>query len=248
MVEHPVYTGMVAGSSPASPTMEDVKVIYEDNDVVVVNKPAGMIVYPDGKHDYPALSAWLAEQYGEGNFHFVHRIDRETSGVLILAKTESAHTFLKEQFQNREAKKVYRAFVHGPLKDERGIIDKPIGSSRGGLGPRSATRPIGTQRDAVTVWKRLGNSSGAGGDGFAYIEAFPKTGRTHQIRVHCASIQHPIVGDSLYAPGRPAVLGFGRLALHALSLAIELPSGKTMTFEAPLPPDFVAAEAQLRRE
>jgi RluA family pseudouridine synthase len=216
----------------------DQSIIYEDDDIVVVDKPAGMIVYPDGKHDYPALSHWLESRYKE--HYFAHRIDRETSGVLVVAKSEEAHAFLKEQFQDREVKKVYRAFLHGPLKEERGMIERAIGSSRGGKGPRSATRPHGTEREASTVWKRLSN-----GPGYSYIEAFPKTGRTHQIRVHCAAIQHPIVMDQLYGPGRPEVLGFKRLALHALSIAIMLPSGKEKTFSAPLPADFLAAEAQL---
>lgn len=216
-------------------------VLFEDDVIVVVDKPAGMIVYPDGKHDYPALSHWLEKKYGEGNYHFVHRIDRETSGVLLVAKTAEAHEFLKQQFQDRETKKIYRAFVYGALKEERGIIEKPIGSGRGGRGPRSATRPHGTMREAKTAWKRLLNGAGA-----AYIEAYPETGRTHQIRVHCAAIQHPIVADPLYGPKRPSLLGFKRLALHARALTIAHPSGKEMTFEAPLPPDFVAAEAQLR--
>src|SRR3990167_8064425 len=119
--------------------MEKPQIIFEDDDVVVVNKPSGMIVYPDGKHEYPALSHWLEKKYKE--FHFVHRIDRETSGVLVAAKTEAAHAFLKEQFQEREVKKVYRAFVHGALKEERGTTERAIGSARGGRGPRSATRP-----------------------------------------------------------------------------------------------------------
>lgn len=241
--------------------MEEPVVIFEDDSVVVVNKPSGMIVYPDGKHEYPALSHWLEKKYGEGGYHFVHRIDRETSGVLVVAKTEKAHAFLKEQFQEREVKKVYRAFVHGTLKEERGQIERPIGSARGGRGPRSATRPHGVQREAQTVWKRLANTStelSASGHGAAYIEAFPKTGRTHQIRVHCAAIQHPIIADVLYGPGRPALLGFKRLALHALSVTITLPDGKPArpdgsvrsggehTFEAPLPADFLRAEAELK--
>jgi len=224
-------------------------ILFEDDALAVVDKPSGMIVYPDGKHEYPALSHWLEKKYKE--HHFVHRIDRETSGVLVVAKTAEAHQFLKEQFQNREIKKIYRAFIYGALKEERGVISKPIGSSRGGKGPRSATRPHGVMREASTVWKRLANTSGeqnAIGEGAAYIEAFPKTGRTHQIRVHCAAIQHPIVCDQLYAPQRPPMLGFKRLALHALSITILHPSGKEMTFKAPLPPDFVAAEAQLRGE
>jgi 23S rRNA pseudouridine1911/1915/1917 synthase len=221
--------------------MSEPKIIFEDEDIIVLDKPSGIIVYPDGKHDYPALSHWLEKKYPE--FYFVHRIDRETSGVLFVAKNTKAHEFFKEQFQTREIKKIYRAFVYGPLKEERGIVTRPIGSSRGGRGPRSAIRPTGTQRDATTVWKRLKNSAEA-----AYIEIFPKTGRTHQIRVHMAAIQHPIVADPLYAPRRPKILGFERLALHALSITLMHPSGKEMAFVAPLPRDFIAAEAQLRRE
>ena len=229
-------------------------IIFEDGEMVVVDKPSGMIVYPDGKHDYPALSSWLERKYkgviGEQAFYFVHRIDRETSGVLVIAKTEKAHAFLKEQFQNREVQKTYRAFVYGTLP-ERGIIERPIGSARGGLAPRSARRPYGTTRDAVTVYKVLAYS----GDSLkpqslnlkaSYVEVFPKTGRTHQIRVHFAAIEHPVVCDRLYAAKRPALLGFNRLALHALSISLGSPNGEKMTFTAPLPPDFVAAEKELR--
>jgi len=215
-------------------------IIFEDADLVVVDKPAGMIVYPDLKHDYPALSHWLEKKYAE--FYFVHRIDRQTSGVLLVAKNKKTHEHLKAQFQSREVKKVYRAFVYGTLKDERGTIDKPIGSARGGRGPRSATRPVGTQRDATTLWRRIQNGSEA-----AYIEAFPQTGRTHQIRVHFSSIQHPIVCDELYAPRRAPALGFNRLALHALSVAC-VHNGRETKFEAPLPNDFIEAEKRLTRE
>lgn len=212
--------------------------MHVDDDIIVVNKPAGMIVYPDGKHDYPDLESWLKANYGP--HFFVHRIDRETSGVLVVARSEAVREFLKEQFKNREVKKTYRAFVHGGFKDERGIIDKPIGSSRGGLGPRSARTPYGAMRDAVTAYRVI-----AQGNGASYIEVFPKTGRTHQIRVHMAAVQHPIVADVLYAPGRPEALGFKRLALHALSLSLVHPNGKEMSFTAPLPDDFVAAEKAL---
>jgi RluA family pseudouridine synthase len=216
------------------------KIIFEDDSLVVVDKPSGMIVYPDGKHDYPALDAWLEKNYPE--FHFVHRIDRETSGILLVARTEKAHAYLKDQFQEREIKKTYRAFVYGTLKDERGIIERPIGSARGGLGPRSATRPHGTQRPAETLYRVVDR-----GEDATYIEAFPKTGRTHQIRVHFSAIQHPIVCDQLYAPTRPPLLGFKRLALHAYSLTFVHPNGKEMTFQAPLPEDFVRAEKELHK-
>ncbi|MDE2071466.1 MAG: RluA family pseudouridine synthase [Patescibacteria group bacterium] len=219
------------------------QILFEDDSIIVLNKPAGMIVYPDQVHDYPALSDWLQKKYGE--FHIVHRIDRETSGVLVVAKTAEAYKFLKNQFKNREVQKTYRAFVYGPLKDERGAIDKPIGSGRGGRGPRSARRPHGVERDALTLWRRISNSSKARGDGVCYVEVFPKTGRTHQIRVHFAAIQHPVVADQLYAPTRARVLGFERLALHALSIAFVHPNGRQLKFDAPLPADFIAAEKLL---
>lgn len=219
--------------------MQEPTIIYEDADVAVVDKPSGMIVYPDGTHDYPALSAWLEKKYPE--HYFAHRIDRETSGVLVVAKTEAAHEFLKTQFQERAVRKVYRAFVYGTIKEERGIIDKPIGSARGGRGPRSALRPHGALREAVTTYRVLKRGGGA-----TYVEAIPKTGRTHQIRVHFSSIQRPIICDRLYAPGRAPLLGFSRLALHALSLTLRLPGGKEHTFTAPLPEDFVEAEGKLR--
>ncbi|MBI2004602.1 RluA family pseudouridine synthase [Patescibacteria group bacterium] len=214
-------------------------ILFEDRDMVVVDKPAGMIVHPDGVHDYPALDAWLRKKYGE--IYIVHRIDRETSGALVVAKTKAAAEFLKAQFKNREVKKVYRAFVYGPLKDERGIIDKPVGSARGGRGPRSARSPYGVLRDALTAYRVLAKGAEA-----SYVEVFPQTGRTHQIRVHFSAMQHPVVGDALYAPGRPALFGFSRLALHALHLSFVAPDGKEMTFTAPLPPDFAAAEQALR--
>lgn len=213
-------------------------ILFEDAELVVVDKPAGMIVHEDGKHDYPALDQWLIKKYGE--VFLVHRTDRETSGVLAVARTLASQEFLKEQFKNREVTKVYRAYVFGALKDERGIIDKAIGSSRGGRGPRSAKNSYGNERDALTMYRRIKNGSDC-----SYVEIFPKTGRTHQIRVHFAAIQHPIVADSLYAPGRTPILGFTRLALHALSLTLVHPNGKEMRFEAPLPADFIEAEKLL---
>jgi 23S rRNA pseudouridine1911/1915/1917 synthase len=234
-------------------------ILFEDTELLVVDKPSGMIVYPDGKHDYPSLSNWL-ETYKETSgrefkeFYFVHRIDRETSGILVIAKNEKVHEFLKEQFQEREIKKTYRAFVYGNFKDDRGIIDKPIGSARGGRGPRSAHLPHGTMREATTLYKVIArghdashsSNSGSSSDS-TYVEAYPKTGRTHQIRVHFSSVQHPIICDQLYAPQRAPLLGFKRLALHAYSLTFKHPNGREMTLEAPLPEDFLEAEKILKK-
>jgi 23S rRNA pseudouridine1911/1915/1917 synthase len=234
-------------------------VIYEDSDIIVLNKPSGLPVHADGKHEWSTLVDWLLVNYpeikGVGEEQrladgtiidrpgIVHRIDRETSGVLVVARNQKSFEKLKKQFQNREVRKVYRAFVYGPLKDERGIIDKPIGSARGGKGPRSARTPHGVERDAVTAYHVIKNGTDA-----AYIEAFPKTGRTHQIRVHFSAIQHPIVCDSLYAPSRPAILGFARLALHAYSLSFTHPDGREVIFEAPLPADFALAAENLQEK
>ncbi|HVY73125.1 MAG TPA: RluA family pseudouridine synthase [Candidatus Paceibacterota bacterium] len=223
--------------------MQEPTILFEDENLVVLDKPSGLIVYSDGVHDYPALDTWLIARYGEGNFQFVHRLDRETSGVLVVAKTSEAYEFLRNQFEEREVRKIYRAFVHGIIKDERGVIDKPIGNARGGGGPRSATKPHGVLRDALTTYRVIERSPSA-----TYVEVFPKTGRTHQIRVHFASIQHPVISDSLYAPTRPKLLGFDRLALHAYSLTFTHLSGREMTVTAPLPSEFVAAEGELRAQ
>ncbi len=216
-------------------------ILFEDADLIVLDKPAGMVVHADGKHDYPALDKRLQKKFDK--IFLVHRIDRQTSGVVAVARSQRAQEFLQKQFKQRQVHKTYRAFLYGALKDERGIIDKPIGSARGGLGPRSARAPYGVMREATTAWRRIKN-----GDVASYVEIFPKTGRTHQIRVHFATIGHPVVCDPLYAPGRPKLLGFERLALHALSLTFIHPDGREMTLEAPLPEDFLAAEKQLSVE
>ena len=167
--------------------------------------------------------------------------DKQTSGVIVLVKTQEAFLFLKKQFQERLTEKVYRAFLWGEMKETEGTIALPIGRSMSDFRRRSAERGAKAPlRDALTKWTRLASASG-----FSYVEARPKTGRMHQLRVHFKAIQHPIVADSLYAPRREKALGFERLALHALLLTIELPAGARKTFEAPLPNDFLEAEKLL---
>lgn len=229
--------------------MQEPTIIYDDESIIVLDKPSGLMTHADGRSGEPTLVDWLVARYPElkdvgeaGREGIVHRLDRETSGVMVAARTPQAYERLKEEFHDREVQKAYRAFVHGPLKDERGIIARPIGSARGGSAPRSATRPYGTVRDAQTNYRRIANGAGA-----AYVEAFPQTGRTHQIRAHFSAIQHPIICDKQYAPGRPCILGFKRLALHAFSLSFIHPAtGEKVSFEAPLPPEFVEAEKELR--
>ncbi len=229
----------------------NIPIIYEDADYVAINKPAGLVVHHDGKTETEVLTDWILEKYpatkdvGEpivttqhGTIvrpGIVHRIDKETSGVLIIAKTQEAHAALKEQFQDRLVKKSYLTFLYGEMEEEEGVIDRPIGRSRKDFRMWSAQRGArGEMREAETAYTVLKR-----GNGFSYVEANPKTGRTHQIRVHFKAINHPVVADKLYAPNHQGGLGFKRLALHAASVEFALLNGKKVKVEAPLPEDFV---------
>lgn len=230
-----------------------IKILYEDKDVLVLNKPAGLVVHEDGKTKEHTLVEWLLKKYpnikkvgepaklSDGSEiekpGIVHRLDRETSGVLIVAKNQKAFLFLKKQFQNHEVVKIYNAFVYGRLTEGRGTIDLPIGRDKKDFRLWSAQRGArGELREAETFYKVLKM-----GDASSYIEARPKTGRTHQIRVHFRAIQHPVVADSLYAPKHPKILGFKRSALHASSIEFMLPNGDKKKIEASLPTDFKKA-------
>jgi 23S rRNA pseudouridine1911/1915/1917 synthase len=242
-------------------------ILYEDDSVLVVNKPAGLIVHSDGRTDEPSLADWVLNErpalrdvgeawvspQGETVLRpgIVHRLDRGTSGVLVLAKTNEAYAFLKEQFKNRTLEKRYRALVYGAPKEDAGVIEAEITRIRStpprwGVAHRDETR---THRAATTEWSVLERfEGGADGEKTTYVEARPKTGRTHQIRVHFKYWNHPIVCDHLYAKGRPCLYGFARPALHAFSITLTLSSGARETFEAPLPDDFVKALAVLARQ
>ena len=193
------------------------KVIYEDEQVLVLNKPAGLLSMAKGEY----CPENTLEQYGL----LVHRLDRDTSGVVILAKDEAAQTFLKKQFQDRKAHKVYYAVVSGRLKLKEARIDLPMA--------RDLKRPTTFKIDpngkpAETFYKVLKEN-----DRFSLVELRPTTGRTHQLRVHMNYLGHPILGDEVYH-GEKA----DRLFLHAKELEITLPGGKRATFEAPLPKEF----------
>ncbi len=232
-------------------------IIFEDDDILVLNKPAGLLVHSDGKNSDKTLADWILEHYpalkqvGEEQLNtrgepimrpgIVHRLDRDTSGVLVVAKTQDAFLFLKEQFKNRTIQKTYCALVYGTVQKEEGSITAPIGRSRVS-GKWTAVRPGDKTREAVTeycVRERFKE--------YSVLTVTPRTGRTHQIRVHLKSIGHPVVCDSLYAPKYLCpVCGLGRLALHAESLRLSLPSGENKSFTAPLPEDFTGALEALR--
>jgi len=225
--------------------LKDIPIIYEDNDVLVINKPAGLAVHKDerGEPDDNLLDRILVKY---PNAKLAHRLDKDTSGVMIVAKNEKTHEFLKKQFQDRLTKKVYRAILSGPLKmtvGEERVIDTPIGRSNNDPRRRVAsTKAAGELREAVTVFRLLENIC----DRYAYVEAEPKTGRTHQLRAHFKAYSHPIIGDNLYNSGDNGGGAIARQALHAYQLTLVLPNEKKETFETPLPTDFTQALEKLK--
>lgn len=218
----------------------DLPILYEDADVVAVAKPVGLITHSDGRTKEETAEDWFIEKYGAGeNTGYVHRLDRDTSGVLLFAKNATAYEFLRKAFHDREVKKTYLAFVHGVLKEKMGIIDFDIGRSRKDFRLRSAQpKAKGRLRDALTRYEVIAEAGG-----YSLLQAKPETGRTHQIRVHLKAIHHPIVGDPLYAPNHPPALGIKRLGLHAFSLDAPLPGGSRAVITAPIPEDLAPAFA-----
>ena len=235
------------------------KVLYSDKDILVINKPAGISVHGDGRSDVETLADLILAEYpdmkdvGEpmeidiGGSEkkiiyrpgIVHRLDKDTSGVLILARNQKAYEYLKEQFQKREVKKTYNTLVYGNMKNDFGIVDAGIGRSPSDPRKRIASRgKTGKIRDAVTEYKVLKRFTVASVQ-YTWLELHPKTGRTHQIRVHMKFLNHPVVADQLYAP-KDATTPFGisRLALHASSVEFKNLVGENITVSAPLPPDL----------
>ncbi len=243
--------------------MTEPTILYQDDQIVVINKPTGMPVHAAAHVPHEGtLAAWLVQKFpqiaevGEKEVlsdgtqvtrpGIVHRLDRDTSGIMVAALTHEAFESLREQFSAHEVRKIYRAFVYGVIADDRGIINKPIGRTRGSGSHRGVRDTHGTMREAQTTFRTMARR-GKGNDGASYLEVFPTTGRTHQIRVHLSAIQHPIVCDPLYGRGKPPLFGFDRLALHALSLTFIHPTtGQQVSFEAPLPADFQEAERQMK--
>ena len=233
--------------------MPNPSIIYEDENVLVINKPAGLSVHHDDRGEpKETLVEWLVENYPEIKNvgeelrpGLVHRLDKDTSGVMITAKNQATFEFLKQQFKNRETKKVYRAILSGQVNlavGEEKVLDWPIGRSANDPRIRVArSGGKGKLREAVTVFRLIENL----GDKYAYVSAEPKTGRTHQLRAHFKAYSHPIIGDTLYNPKDNGNGAIKRQALHAYSLTVKLPAGEH-TFEAPLPADFTEALEKLK--
>lgn len=235
-------------------------VLFEDSQLIVVNKPPAMVVHPAAGHANGTLVNALLHHCpdltgigGELRPGIVHRLDRDTSGVMVVAKTARAHHELSRQFKTRTTEKRYLALVHGIPQAQHGCIDLPVGRHPSDRKKMSTISPSG--RKACTLWRIIEKFRES-----ALLEIDLKTGRTHQIRVHCKAIGHPVVGDPVYGPSK----GLQRVAkndsvlynvlksakrqmLHALQLALDHPvSGPRLTFNAPLPEDMALVLKSLR--
>lgn len=223
-----------------------IDIVYEDSDIIVVNKPKGMVVHPaNGNSDGTLVNAImnickdsLSGIGGEIRPGIVHRIDKDTSGLLIVAKNDKAHINLSEQIKNREITKKYVALVRGVIKENFATIDMPIGRSdkdRKKMAVRKDGKKAVTHFDVIERF-----------NGFTYLDIKIDTGRTHQIRVHMAEIGYPIVGDMVYSNGKNPFGVEGQM-LHAKSLDFKHPTtGKQMHLEAPLPEYFEEVLEKLR--
>jgi 23S rRNA pseudouridine1911/1915/1917 synthase len=246
-------------SEEPRPQALELTILHQDDDLVVIDKPAGLVVHAGAGEHQATLVNGLLHRYGNtlsrcGGAErpgIVHRLDKGTSGTIAIARNDAAHDALAGQFAARTVEKEYAAIVYGCPKEHSGEIDVPLGrdrTDRTKISPHT-DRP----RDAWTRWEVAEDLTG-----FAWMSVFPKTGRTHQVRAHLASIHHPCVGDDKYVGAqwksvphgavRTAVRGFARPALHAHRLRLDHPSsGDRVEFVAPFPDDFEALLTALRR-
>lgn len=245
---------------PVSARPEDIPldVIFEDKDIAVINKPAGIAIHPGAGRKSATIANALAHRYpnlskagGSERPGIVHRLDKDTSGVIVVAKNDLCHAALAAQFAGRSVRKEYAAIVLGEMKEASGVFSSSIGRSRSDRKKMSGKNPV-KARDSVTEWEAVEKLRG-----WTFVKIKPKTGRTHQIRVHFSEAGHPVARDHLYggknrrnSPGAPGLSGvLHRQALHAARIAFTHPaSGKEADFSAPLPEDMAAAIDLLREK
>ncbi len=238
------------------------QIIYETNDFLAINKPAGVLVHSakSGDPEEGTVVGWLRQEYpeigGVGDpppslrdvgragdpYKFrpgiVHRLDKDTSGILLIAKTQAAFDYLKNLFQTRGIEKTYLALVYGRVTG-KGKIDKPIGIKSGSMKRSVNARTMKAAKDALTEYRAVKQFQKGE---YTLLRVSPKTGKTHQIRVHLASIGHPVVGDMLYGGRRKEnTLGLTRQFLHAETIEFTTPDGSRIHLEAELPPDLEEA-------
>jgi 23S rRNA pseudouridine1911/1915/1917 synthase len=226
----------------------EIQVIYENDDLLAVNKPAGVLIHrpangPKATQKENVLTDWIKSHYPEVQEvgdepklrpGIVHRLDEDTSGVVLIAKNQPTFEYLKDLFQKHEVQKTYIALVHGRMVG-RGKIEKPIGLKSGSV-KRSVNAPgMKMVKNAVTAYRVL-KVFKSGTNVYTLLAVTPQTGRTHQIRVHLASIGHPIVGDALYGrPKEDKKLGLAHQFLHAAAVEFNLADGSRLKIEAELP-------------
>lgn len=234
------------------PAPRDVGILYLDEHVVAIDKPAGLPVHPSAKYHHNTLTSVIAERFPDERVVLAHRIDRETSGIILLARSREAERRLKSDFAERRVQKTYHALVHGVVGPDHQVIDAPMCLHGGEIGVKMVVRPVTRggmpSVTRVDVIERL--------DGYTLVAAHPETGRQHQIRVHLAHVGHPLVGDKLYAHGDEMFLAclegppdeammrkllLDRQALHAAEVTLTHPITKEpLTVSAPLPADLAA--------
>lgn len=212
-------------------------ILYEDEDILVVNKPKDMVVHPGSGVNSGTLVNAIVGKYdlSDGGEDFrpgiIHRLDKDTTGCLVIAKNNKAHESISKQIQDRTTKKIYIALVKGIISENKGVIDMPIGRSKTDRKKMEATKDGKEAHTEFTVLNRYK-------EGYTLVEVLLKTGRTHQIRVHMSKIGHPVVGDSTYSSGKNP-FGVTSQMLHSHILGFVHPTtGKYMEFEAPIPEYF----------
>jgi len=206
-----------------------IPILFENDDLLAVNKPEGLAAIPERLPGNKSLFEMLSAERAE-KLYIVHRLDRETSGVIVFAQNAETHRWLNRQFESRSVRKTYLALVHGSVPDDEGIIDAPLrqfGSGRVAVDPERGK----ASSTEFRVQNRFKSAT--------LVEAYPCTGRRHQIRVHLYHLGHPIVGDPLYGD-KIQQTPYPRLMLHAQNLTLHLPSTDDLTLEAPVPESFRA--------
>ena len=229
-------------------------IVYEDEGIIVVNKPAGMVVHPAYGHRtgtlVNAILAHCPDLAGTEDAlrpGIVHRLDKDTSGLIIVAKNDSARQHLQRQFKRREVKKVYVALVEGHLEPVRGVIEAPIGRDKKRRKRMAVVEGGREARTEYTVVEYFGGEVGKVSRPYTLVEAEPKTGRTHQVRVHFASIGHPLAGDPVYGFRKQRLSLLRRQFLHARTLGFRLPgSNEYIELTAELPDDLGVVLEELR--
>jgi len=235
-----------------STTSGKIEILYQDKNLIAINKPAGLLVHPTATNTEKTLTDWLIKKYPEiknvgddpkNRPGIVHRLDKDTSGIIIVPRNQKYFEYLKNLFQEHKIKKTYLALVWNEIKNKKGVIEKPIslkpGTTKRTVFKGKMEKPAITEYELVKnyIYPRKFMPNQHKFTTFSLLKIFPKTGRTHQIRVHLASIGHPVVGDSLYGPKKNP-LGLKKHFLHAKSLEFNLSENRRIKIEADLPKEL----------